>query len=103
MGRRGGLASGTRNGLTGQAKRDACVAYIWIDITVRHDAGAMSDQAYSNQKMRILNELYTTRGSMVPRGTVNRIQKAGDAILAEDPSVEEVAGQADVCRSFLRL
>lgn len=89
--------------LSGQAKRDACVAYVWIDITVRHDVGAMSDKAYANEKMRITNKLYTASGSTFGTGTEMRLEKAVDAIVAEDPDMAEVMNKAATCRADLRL
>lgn len=90
--------------LSGQTKREACVAYVWVDIHVRHSAGAMSDQAYNNEKTRLVHKVYRARGSASSSGATNsRLNQMIDTLVAEKPSYAELSGQANACRSLLRL
>lgn len=90
--------------LSGQTKREACVAYVWIDIQARRDAGQMSDQAHNNEHSRLIYKVYRARGSAFSSGaTTQRLDGMIEKILAEKPTYNELSSQSNICRNFLRL
>lgn len=90
--------------LSGQTKREACLAYVWIDIHARHETGAMSDRAFDNEKTRLNHKVYRARGSAFSSGaTSSRLNQMIDTIIAEEPTYGQLSSQSNICRNFLRL
>lgn len=89
--------------LDGQRKRDACVAYVWIDLLIAHQTGSLDDQGFANGKMKLMAKVYQSHGSNVAPGLDTRINQLIAEIMSKNPTVAELSGKAAACRAWLRF
>ncbi len=88
--------------LSGQPKREACAAYIWMEIGVAEQAGALTQQAASRQRNALVFKIWG-RNPANAAAQQRSVNVWMDKIVAEDPTVGEVVGKAKGCRGMLGL
>ena len=88
--------------LSGQSRREACAGYIWLDISIAEQTGALSAQTASRQRNALVFKMWGRNPANGPAQS-RAVNGWIDRIKAEDPTVGEVSEKARGCRRMLGL
>ena len=80
-----------------------CIAYSFLDLEAQKQAGTIDQASYDHMRNRIVWEVFDKGDNHSYAREQREIDRAVDAILAEQPTYGEVAAQARVCHALLRL
>ena len=84
-------------------RRLACVAYAFIDVNMRYEAGGIDKATFEAQRNAVIWKVQNRGDNFNYAPDMRRVDRFIDQIIAEDPPLPEFAGKVTACRALLRL
>lgn len=84
-------------------RRLACVAYSFLDVEMRYQAGAIDKTTYDNANNQIVFKVLNRGDNFNYAPDFAKVDRYANRIIDEEPGIPEFAGKLTVCRRLLRL